>query len=268
MYSGVIYTWYQLLVQCTRVNKCKKSSSTPYKCLASGTDFFCAFALLSSYFLLPYPGMFTVSCSCSFVCAVPGAAICQLSGRGVYYKYVRCKLQTTTSANIYTCICIYIIYTYIYAPRCQVQRVRTSIHLHIYIPDLVPGAAIYQLSGGGVLPTARIYSVIYTWYQLLVQCTRVNKYKKSSPTPNKCLVPGTAFFVPYFLLFSYFLLPCPGMVTVSCSCPFVCAVPGAAICQLSGGGCTINISSANCKQQVQKNKKNGNNQERVYPVVK
>ena len=162
---------------------------------------------------------------------------------------VNCKQQVPIYIQV--CICIYIIYTYIYAPRCQVQRVRTSIHLHIYIPDLVPGAAIYQLSGGGVLPTARIYSVIYTWYQLLVQCTRVNKYKKSS-TPNKCLVPGTAFFVPYFLLLSYFLLPCPGMVTVSCSCPFVCAVPGAAICQLSGGGCTINISSANCKQQAQK----------------
>ena len=56
--------------------------------------------------------------------------------------------------------------------------------------------------------------------------------------------------------FSHFLIPYPGMVTVSCSRSFVCAVPGAAICQLSGGECTINISSVNCKQQVQKSKTN------------
>ena len=32
-------------------------------------------------------------------------------------------------------------------------------------------------------------------------------------------------------------------------------VPGAAICRLSRGGCTISISSVNCKQQVRKAKK-------------
>ena len=66
---------------------------------------------------------------------------------------------------------------------------------------------LHILQGGGcnyryLVPIAR--SVIYTWYQLL-------------------------------LFFSHFVLPYPGMVTVSCSCSFACEVPGAAVRHLSGG---------------------------------
>ena len=61
------------------------------------------------------------------------------------------------------------------------------------------------------------------------------------------------FFVPCFLRSSFFLFYHCIVKAVSCSCSFVCAVPGAAICRISGGGgeCTMDISSVNCKQQVQ-----------------
>ena len=63
------------------------------------------------------------------------------------------------------------------------------------------------------------------------------------------------FFVPCFLRSSFFLFYHCIVKAVSCSCSFVCAVPGAAICQLSWGKCTVNVSSANCKQhQVPKSK--------------
>ena len=75
--------------------------------------FFCALRPTFSYFLLPYPGMVTASCSCSFVCAVPGAAICQLAVGGCTI-YIKCKLQTTmqknekiiTTKNVYAYICM------------------------------------------------------------------------------------------------------------------------------------------------------------------
>ena len=52
--------------------------------------------------------------------------------------------------------------------------------------------------------TTRFNGVIHTWYQLRVDCTRVNKYKKSSSPPTKCLLPVTPFFVPCFLFFFKF----------------------------------------------------------------
>ena len=67
----------------------------------------------------------------------------------------------------------------------------------------------------------------------------------------------STIFLPFFCALlptfkNHFLLPYPGMVTVSCSCSFVCAVPGAAICQLSGGGVLKYITNVNCKQPVRK----------------
>ena len=124
------------------------------------------------------------------------------------------------------------------------QRVR--IRIHMFTP---PNKCIFFSSASFVLisvialPTA--YSVYILHYNLRVH-TNVYDF--------------LAFFVPCVLLFSYFLLPYPGMVTASCSCCFVCAVPGAATCQLSVGGCTINMSSVNCKEQVQKNEKKHHHQ--------
>ena len=95
--------------------------------------------LLFCYFLL-YPGMVTVSCSCSFMFAAPGAAICQLYGGGGYYKKVKRKLQTSAKNRkkniIYTWIYVYIyinICTYVYAPKYQVQRVRLGVVTTLFL---------------------------------------------------------------------------------------------------------------------------------------
>ena len=109
-------------------------STSTYECVR----FSCFFCALRSTFFLFSPSLSRYGYSILFVllrlCSTRSCYMPTLCG-GVYYKYVKCKLQGTsakkrkkTSPPKFICI-----YVYMYAPRYQVRRARMSIRFHIFM---------------------------------------------------------------------------------------------------------------------------------------
>ena len=110
--------------------------------------FFCALlpTFFNYHFLLAYPGMVSVSCTCSLVCAVPGAAKYKVSwgvGGTTNTSSVNWKQQQGQETRKKH----HQIYMHIYV--CSQVPGTKGTYEYSFIFSYLPGDAVCQLSGGG-----------------------------------------------------------------------------------------------------------------------